>query len=71
MLSALQSEHEIIVTRLLSNREILGADGELYDEDYNRIRFKFDSYPIYDLTHFLKNIPPEPSRWGEKYFFVK
>ncbi len=71
LISTLQSEHERIVTKLLSDKEIIGSDGELYDEDNNRVNLLFNSNPLFDLTHFLKTLPPEPSRWGSKYIFVK
>ena len=67
----MELSHEDIVTRLLSKREIIGADGEFYDEDNNRINPLFTNNPLYDLTHYIKNAPKEPSRWGAKYMFVK
>lgn len=67
----MELSHEDIVTKLLSTQEILGIDGEFYDEDYNRVIPQYISNPIYDLNNFLKKHPTEPSRFGEKYIFVK
>ena len=67
----MELSHEDIVTMLLSKREIIGIDGEFYDEDNNRINPLFNSAPRYDLTFYLKNAPKEPSRGGDKYMFVK
>ena len=67
----MELSHEDIVTRLLSKREIIGSDGEFYDKDNNRICPLFISVPEYDLSFYLKNAPKEPSRWGDKYMFVK
>ena len=55
---------EDIVTRLLSKREILRRKN--YEESV-----MYSINPRYDLTHYLKTAKPEPSRWGEKYVFVK
>ena len=67
----MELSHEEVVTRLLSKREIIGTDGEFYDKDNNRMSPLFVSSPDYDLTFQLKNAPKEPSRWGNKYIFVK
>ena len=58
----MELSHEDIVTRILSNREILHCD---YDESV-----MYSTNPRYDLTHYLKTAKPEPSRWGIKYVFV-
>ena len=57
---------EDIVTRLLSVNEILRMDNAIEPDDY-----PFKTNPAYDLTHFLNTIENEPSRFGEKYIFVK
>lgn len=56
--------HEDIVTKLLSSNEILQPDRL----DYNKTN---STNPIYDLTLFLQTSKIEPSRFGEKYIFVK
>ena len=56
--------HEDIVTKMLSNREIINAN---YDELNTKM---YSTNPMYDLTHYLKTAKPEPSKWGEKYLFV-
>lgn len=54
---------EDVVTKMLSDREILSSNIDLHTKMYA-------TNPAYDLTHFLNTYEPEPSRWGEKYKFV-
>lgn len=56
--------HEDIVTKLLSSSEILQTDR------LGRNKLSCTN-PIYDLTLFLQTSEAEPSRFGEKYIFVK
>ena len=53
--------NEDIVTRMLSEHEILQSGK----------RDIFISHPKYDLNLYMKTYVPEPSRFGEKYIFVK
>ena len=59
----MELSHEDIVTRLLSKREIL--------EHNNNINKLYSTNPAYDLNLYLKNKKTEPSRFGDKYIFVK
>ena len=55
---------EDIVTRILSRNEII-------DINSVNVHKTFATNPLYDLSHYLENVKPEPSRWGDKYMFVK
>ena len=59
----MELSHEDIVTRLLSKREIL--------QHNNNTNQLYSTNPAYDLNLYLKNKKPEPSRFGDKYIFVK
>ena len=67
----MKSAHEDIVTKLLSNREIIGSDGELFDREYRRVDPIYSTPVKYDLNNYMKTAPKELSRWGDKYMFVK
>ena len=56
--------HEDIVTRMLSKSEII--DANIVNEQKT-----FATNPLYDLSHYLENVKNEPSRWDDKYMFVK
>ena len=63
----MELSHEDTVTNLLSKREILRIN---FEDDILSEKM-LSANPVYDLTHFLKTAGPEPSKWGEKYMFVK
>ena len=59
--------HEDIVTKILS-------DGEIIKVDYTNDELTSQMYttnPTYDLGNFLKTAPKEVNRWDDKYLFVK
>ena len=55
------------VTQLLSTGEILRTDSL----NKKRTRLLFKAHPKYDLTGFLNSENNAPSRFGQKYVFVK
>ncbi len=59
---------EDVVTDILINREILKREDspDIYDN-----KSQYSTNPNYDLTRYLNNKKPEPSRFGAKYIFVK
>ncbi len=57
----MEQTNEDIVTKMLSEREILCSG-------VSNLNI---SYPKYDLNLNLSKYKPEPSRFGEKYIFVK
>ena len=58
---------EDIVTRILSDSEILKVN---YEDDVLNSKM-YASNPIYDLNTFLNKVKDQPSKWGDKYVFVK
>lgn len=59
---------EQIVTKILSNSEILKRD---YVEEMFSPPKNYQTNPKYDLTDYLITNKPEPKRFDEKYLFVK
>jgi len=55
------------VTKLLSTGEILKTEGL----NKRRTRLLFKANPKYDLTGFLNSEKNAPSKFGQKYIFVK
>ena len=67
-MSSVKSSNEEIVTKLLSDREILTRQDIPYLFDGVRT---YDTNPNYDLSEYLKKPQRELSRFGPKYIFVK
>lgn len=63
-------ESEDVVTRMLVQHEILNFNS-FNDEqsDYMINNCTYNSK--YNLGDYLKDIKPEPSKYGEKYIFVR
>ena len=59
---------EEVVTKLLSNNEILNRD---YAEELFEDNNSYATNPKYDLSGYLKNITPEPNRFGDRYIFIR
>ena len=59
---------EQVVTKLLSNSEILERD---YVEEMFEGTKTYQTNPKYDLTHYLNTTKAQPKRFDEKYLFVK
>ena len=65
--SGMKLSQEDIVTKILSDDEILKVN--YVEDELNKCMYSTN--PLYDLNHFLKTASKEPSRWGEKYVFVR
>ena len=63
----MELSHEDIVTKILSDGEIIKVD--FTNDELNSQMYM--SYPSYDLGGFLKTAPKEVNRWDDKYLFVK
>jgi len=63
----MELSNEDKVTKLLSTNEILKTDSSVR----HKTRLLFKANPKYDLTGFLKTEKNAPSRFGQKYIFVK
>jgi hypothetical protein len=63
----MEQTNEDIVTKLLSNHEILQRD---YVEEMFDGKKTYETNPEYDLSHFLKTNKPEP-KYTDKYLFVR
>lgn len=64
---SMENTNEDIVTKILSNHEILLRD-------YAKELFENKSYktnPKYDLSHYLSTTEPSKNRFDDKYLFVK
>lgn len=68
MLGDYMETSEKIVTKLLSNQEIIMRN---YADEVLDGNMCYKSYPKYDLAHFMSECELSPNRFDDKYLFVK